>query len=131
MSVTVPMEELPPTTLVGFKDSDARTAGLTVSVPLWLPRYVPVMLAGVTEVTAVVLAVKVAEVAPAATTTFAGTEAAALPLKRVTVAPPDGAGPVKVTVPVEEIPPTTLFGLKETDASTAGLMVRVVDCEPL
>ena len=47
-------------------------------------------------------------VAPAATVTDAGTAAAELLLVSVTTAPPDGAGPVRVTVlSVVELPPTT------------------------
>ena len=81
--------------------------------------------------TEVVPAVKVAEVVPAATSTLAGTVTAGFPLRSVTVAPLVGAGPVKETVPVEERPPTRLLGVKETEVSTGGLMVRVADCEPL
>ena len=35
-------------------------------------------------------------------------------LDRVTIAPPEGAGPLSVTVPVEELPPTTLAGARVT-----------------
>ena len=63
------------------------------------------------EPTAEVVIVNVALVAPAATVTLAGTWAAdVLLLVRVTTAPPDGAGPVKVTVPADEVPPVTEAG---------------------
>jgi hypothetical protein len=74
--------------------------------------------------TALVLTVKITLVAPAATVTLAGTLAAAvLLLDSVTCAPPEGAGPLSVTVPVEEFPPVTLVGFteseeRETDAGT-------------
>jgi len=76
--------------------------------------------------TGLVVAVNVAEVAPAATVTLAGTcEAAVLLLKSVTTAPLDGAGPVRVTVPVDDVAPTTEVGLSVTEASAAAVTVRV------
>jgi hypothetical protein len=58
-----------------------------------------------------VFTVKVALVAPAGTVTLEGTLAAWLLLERRTCAPPAGAGPLSVTVPVEDwVPPTTLVG---------------------
>ena len=78
------------------------------------------------EPTAEVVIVNVALVAPAATVTLAGTWAAVvLLLVRVTTAPPDGAGPVKVTVPVDEVPPITELGLRLTGVSAAAVTVRV------
>lgn len=75
---------------------------------------------GVDAVSALVLTVNVALVAPAATVTLAGTVAAAvLPLERETVAPPLGAGPLRVTVPVVGDPPFTLLGLSAIAESVA------------
>ena len=69
-------------------------------------------------VTAVVVAVKVAVVAPESTVTLAGTVATAvLLLERVTRAPPVGAGPLRVTVPVTGFPPVTLAGFRATAES--------------
>src|SRR5215472_9624047 len=66
--------------------------------------------------TVVVLTAKVALVAPAATFTEEGTPATAgLLLDRVTVAPPLGAAPLNVSVPVEAPPPVTVDGFKLTD----------------
>ena len=59
--------------------------------------------------------VKVALVLPAATVTEAGTTAAALLLVRDTETPPVGAAPLKVTVPVEDVPLVTLVGLTPTE----------------
>jgi len=65
--------------------------------------------------TALVLTVKVAVVAPAGTATLEGTLAAPLLLASATCAPPAGAGPLSVTVPVEESPPVTLVGFSESE----------------
>jgi len=66
--------------------------------------------------TALVLTVNDALVAPAATVTLAGTLAAVvLLLESATCAPPVGAGPLSVTVPVEEFPPVTLVGFNESE----------------
>ena len=63
-----------------------------------------------------VLMVNIAVVAPAATVTLDGTLAAVvLLLESATIAPPAGAAPLNVTVPVEEFPPVTLVGFTETE----------------
>ena len=69
-------------------------------------------------VTLLVVTVNVALLAPAATVTLAGNVAAAvLSLIRETAAPPLGAGPLRVTVPIERDPPVTLIGLSATAES--------------
>ena len=73
--------------------------------------------------TALVVTLKLALLAPAATVTLARTPAAAgLLLESVTTAPPEGAAAVKVAVPVEEVGPTTLGGFTDTadKLATAG-----------
>jgi hypothetical protein len=70
--------------------------------------------------------VNVAEVAPAATLTLAGTPAAlAFELESDTTAPPEGAAAVNVTVPVPDCPLTIVLGLTATllSAPGGGLMV--------
>jgi len=69
------------------------------------------MVTAVEAKTGTVVTVKVFAAVPAATTTFAGTVATAVfELVSVTVAPPAGAFPFNVTVPVDGFPPTTLVG---------------------
>src|SRR2546429_2323603 len=61
------------------------------------------MVTAVDAVTTLVLTVKVALVAPAGTVTLEGTvTAAVLLLESATCAPPAGAAPLNVTVPVEQ-----------------------------
>ena len=69
--------------------------------------------------TVLVLTVNVALVAPAATVTLEGTVAAAvLLLESATCAPPAGAAPLNVTVPVEDcVPPISLVGLSVSEES--------------
>ena len=70
--------------------------------------------------TAVVVALKVAEVAAAATVTDAGTVSVALLLDRVTLAAPVGAGWVSVTVQVLEAFGPRLAGLQDNDDIKTG-----------
>jgi hypothetical protein len=75
--------------------------------------------------TGLVVAVKVAVVAFAGTVTLTGTCAAGvLLLDNLTTAPPAGAARLKVTVPVEEVPPTTGVGLIDTAFTTFAKTVR-------
>jgi hypothetical protein len=79
------------------------------------------MMTAVDVATALVLTVNEALVAPAATVTLEGTPAAAvLLLESMTCAPPAGADPLSVTVPVEEFPPVTLVGFSESEESVGG-----------
>jgi hypothetical protein len=79
------------------------------------------MLTAVDADTAVVVMVKVAVVAPAATVRVAGTVAAGLLLDKVTTVPPVGAWPESVTVPCELLPPSTEAGLRLTEESEGGV----------
>ena len=91
----------------------------------------PEIVTEVSIVTAVVVTVNVAVVALAATVTLDGTVAAALLLVRVTTAPPDGAGPLRVTVPVEGLPPVTEVGFRENVFSAGGVTARSAVCRVL
>jgi hypothetical protein len=135
VSVTVPVEEAPPVTLVGLivtadRLDDAAT-GVTVNVAVRVvPPNDPVIVTGVEAVTVLVVTVNVAVVAPAATVTLAGTVAAVELPDSVTTAPPAGAGVFSVTVPVEEAPPTTEVGLTLTADSAVGVKRRVLENGP-
>ena len=74
----------------------------------------------VDEATALVLTTNVALVAPAAIVTLGGMLAAPLLLESATCAPPVGAAPLNVTVPVEEFPPATLVGFSESEERVGG-----------
>ena len=122
LRVSVPVEGDPPVTLPGLSVMEVRVGldeeGTTVSEAVMLtPAYEAVMVTGVDAVTAPVFTENVALVAPAATVTLDGTVAEVLLLERFTVAPPVGAAPVRVTVPVEEEPAFTLPGLSVTEDS--------------
>lgn len=130
--VTVPVLFVPPLTLVGFKVRVETTrTGLTVMVAvLDTPLRVAVIVKEDAAVTVRVVIVKVADVAPAATVTLAGT----VPMvvdedARVTIAPPVGAGDVNTTVPVTGTPPvtavTTVVRVDKTAAGGVTVMVAV------
>jgi len=119
LNVTVPVDDCaPPVTLVGFSVNEdnvtrAGAGGFTISVAiLVVPPNAALIVTVVAVLTALVLTVKLALVAPAATVTLAGTRAAAvLLLESATTAPPAGAAPLNVTVPVDNcVPPVTLVG---------------------
>jgi hypothetical protein len=126
VSETVPCDEAPPVTVAGFtatveSDADGGGAGggVTVSVTLRAVRpNAPLIVRDVDAVTDAVLTVNVALEAPAGTVTLTGTVAApVLLLDSVTTAPPEGAALVRLAVPSEVLPPTTLAGLSAIPAS--------------
>ena len=74
--------------------------------------------------TVLVEIVNVALADPDGTVTLAGTVTGSA-LDNDTTAPPAGAAPERVTVPVTECPPTTLDALSEIEESATGLAVTV------
>src|SRR5436853_7920092 len=69
-------------------------------------------------------------VCPAGTATVAGTETAVLLLLSVSVRPPAPAAEDIVTVPVAELPPTTVVGATLTDASAAVTGTAIFTTKP-
>ena len=84
------------------------------------------MVTAVDVVTATVVAWKVMLLVLASTVTLVGTVTALLLLCNPTVMPPVGAGPVRVTVPVDGLPPTTDVGFTLTAESAGAFTVSVV-----
>lgn len=78
------------------------------------------------EVTDFVVTLNVAVVVPSATTTLAGAVAEELSLHNPTQSPPVGAGALRVTVPVDKLPPATDVGLS-VSAARAGADAMVSD----
>jgi len=75
-----------------------------------------------------VATVNVADVAPAATITFAGNVATAvLLLVSATSAPPTGAGADRVSVPVDDAVAITVEGLRATDDTVSGFTISIAD----
>src|SRR3989442_1754025 len=136
--VTVPVEELPPSTLVGLTVTALRTDEAGEFTVIGAKRIVPPSVAvswTVVGATLNVVTVKLALVAPAATVTLAGTlaEPGRL-LDRVTTVAPVGAALASITVPVAGLPPVTLLGLTLNEESAgggggvpAGFTVKVAD----
>ena len=139
LNVAAPVEELPPTTLVGLTVTAESvgdggggftpSAANSVVLPRVAESWTVVVLDGN------VVMVKLALVAPAATVTLGGTVAAlGRLLVNVTTLPPAGAGLGSVTVPVEGLPPVTLVGLTVNEERLAdgggvpsGFTVKVAD----
>lgn len=102
LRVAVPVAEFPPMTVVGLTVRLVRLSGPTVRVAVCVrPAKEPEMITDVLVETGVVVTVKVPFVAPAASVTDAGNVAEVLLEVSATTEPPVGAGPLRVTVPVE------------------------------
>ena len=122
--VTVPVEELPPATLVGLTVTALSTDEAGEFMVIGANRIVSPRLAvswTVVAATGNVVTVKLALVAPAGMVTLAGTLAEPGSwLDRLTTVPPVGAAPGRLTVPVEGLPPVTLAGLTVNDERPGG-----------
>jgi hypothetical protein len=116
--VTVPVEGVPATTVVGLRPRLLGRGEVAVRVPVAAAVVEAVTTVLTSSGTAAVAAANVAVLAPAATFTDAGTETTDEDAARDTTVPPAGAGPLKVTVPVAEPPPATDTGEKTTLSGT-------------
>jgi hypothetical protein len=120
--VTVPVAVPPALTRLGVRvievTTGARTCRLTERVTD--PNEASMSIS-VCEATGWVVTVNVAEVEPAGIVTRSGTLAAeGCALESATVAPPSGAGTLRVTVPVTDRPPVTATASSDTEVSGAG-----------
>jgi hypothetical protein len=126
LRVTVPVAEVPPVTDVGETVNVDNDGGVTVSVVVTDAEPMEAVIVALTFVAVGDdVMVNVAEVAPAAIKTVAGVTAFALLEESVTVDPPVGTAPFNVTVPVDELPPTTEAGETARLDGTGGTTVNV------
>jgi hypothetical protein len=87
---------------------------------------VAVMVAVLVEPMGLVFTVNVTLVLPAGTVIEAGRVARLLLLANITRVPPLGAAPVKVTVPVTDVPPVVVVGASETKESAVVVTAAVI-----
>jgi hypothetical protein len=110
----------PPVPLLGVASNVDGTIGRIVSVPdAETPLAVAVIVTSFCAVTACVVTLKLASVAPAETVTVAGTVAPAPPAWRETTTPPVGAAAASLTLPADAVPPRTVDGESVTCTGTA------------
>ena len=100
-------------------------------VAVWVvPLYLPEIVEEVETRTTNVLTLNEPLLAPAGMITLDGTLAAPLLLVSATCAPPAGAGPLRVAVPVEDSrPPTTLVGFTVNERRTGATGVTVSEAD--
>jgi hypothetical protein len=134
LNVTVPAEELPPTTVVGLTETAASDAlgadWFTVMSANWNTLSSAAESWTVVGKLGNVVTVKLALVAPPGIVTLAGTlaESGRL-LARLTATPTGGAALASLTVPVAELPPPTVVGLTVIDVSAGRLGYKVRGCD--
>jgi hypothetical protein len=130
LSVTVPVDDPPPGTEVGFRVTPVKARGSMVNeAPIDVVDRLAVIFAVVFVVTDLVAMLKVAEVSPAGTTTLPDTIAALALLASLILSPPVGAAEAIFTVPIEVPPPLTVVGLIEKAVKTGASTVSVVEAE--
>ncbi len=127
--VSVPVELEPPNSAVGDITKPVTFGAVSVTDPDTESAFaVPVMLTVRFAATATVVAVNVADVAPLAIVTEAGTVNDGLLLESETTKPPVGAAESRVIVPVELTPPTTVVGDITRVFTLGAVTARVAVC---
>ena len=121
------VDVFPPMIELGDSVTDESVAGTTVAVAdLLTPPYVAVTVTGVELDTAPADTSNLAVFAPAGTVTLAGAVSGP-ELPNVTIAPPEGATPFKVTELVEEeLPATIVAGNSDTELTAVGNTVALL-----
>jgi hypothetical protein len=125
---TVFAEELaPPAKVVGYKVINDTATGFTVIAAVFVtPPHAAEIVTAVVAATFVVVIVNFIEVAPAGTTTVAGTAADGSELLKATTMPAGGAGAFRYTALADDgTPPTNAVGYKSSDETKTGFSVRV------
>jgi hypothetical protein len=124
-NLTVIVVELPPATVDGLAVTLVATMGRIVNGAVnVVPFTVAEIVAAVDVETCVVFTPNVPEVLPAAIVIDAGTVAALGLAPKVTTVPPGPAWPLRVTVPVTLLPPTTLDNESVRERIAAGVTVN-------
>lgn len=124
--VTVPVELLPPVTLVGFSlREETAMPGVRVreACTVLFPSVAVITTAVLLRTNGLVVTGKVAVLAPAETVTLLGTIMKELLEDSPTTEPPDGAAPLKVTVPVDDPPFGMVVGFNVSDERVTPLHV--------
>ena len=132
LRLTVPTAPDPPEMLVGEIVRLVSEMGFKVTVSLIEEvRKLAVIFAEVFAVTALVVMVTVAVVAPPATVMLEGTVALVELLANFTTRPPVGAADESVTEPVRLAPPSAVVGSMTNEPIVGGLIVRFAEDEAL
>ena len=125
--VTVPVTFFPPIIVTGFSVKPDTDGGFTVRFAEADPPFaVAETVATVCTDTDTVLTEIVTVDLPAATKIELGTVTDVEELDKLTERPPVGAGPLKVTVPVDVAEPTKLEGARDIDVTVGARIPRAV-----
>ena len=128
--VTVPVESLPPVTIVGSRFRPVIVVALTVRLARALdPAILALTRAIVVADTGFVEPVNAAVVAPGARFTEVGPAHADELEERPTTIPWDGAGPLRLTCPFVVWPPISVVGANSNDVSFGASIVKVAPAE--